>query len=104
VGSAKPEADRPARMPLRVAEQLAAVYGSRLEQVAYIPALPLVAKLRLGESTGDMRYAETVNALVAPFLRGDLPAPPAARLPAHQATEALSPRTAPAGRPPVPRG
>jgi hypothetical protein len=59
-------------MPLRVAEQLAAVNGSRLEQVAYIPGLPLVAKLRLGESTGDMRYTETVNALVAPFLRGDL--------------------------------
>jgi rhamnogalacturonyl hydrolase YesR len=70
-GSAKPEADRPTRTPLRVAEQLAAVYGNRFEQVAYIPALPLVAKLRLGESTGDMRYVERVNALVAPFLRGE---------------------------------
>jgi hypothetical protein len=68
-GSVKPEADRLTRTPLQVAEQLAAVYGNRFEQVAYIPALPLVAKLRLSELTGDMKYAERVNTLVAPFLR-----------------------------------
>jgi rhamnogalacturonyl hydrolase YesR len=68
-GSVKPEADRLARTPLQVAEQLAAVYGNRFEQIAYIPALPLVAKLRLSELTGDMKYSERVNTLVAPFLR-----------------------------------
>ena len=70
-GSVKPEADRLTRSPRQVAEQLAAVYGNRLEQVAYIPALPLVAKLRLSELTGEPKYAEEVNTIVAPFLRGD---------------------------------
>src|SRR5262249_36888378 len=68
-GSVKPEADRLARSPRQFAEQLAAAYGNRLEQIAYIPALPLVAKLRLSELTGDQKYAEKVNTLVAPFLR-----------------------------------
>jgi unsaturated rhamnogalacturonyl hydrolase len=62
---------RRARSPRQVAEQLAAVYGKKLDQVAYIPALPLVAKLRLSEATGDPRYAEEVHRIVAPFLRGD---------------------------------
>jgi rhamnogalacturonyl hydrolase YesR len=70
-GSAKPPADRLMRSPRQVAEQLAAVYGNRLEQVAYIPAMPLVAKLRLSELTGETKYADTVNSLVAPFLRGE---------------------------------
>lgn len=68
-GSVKPETDRRTRTPFQVADQLASVYGNHLEQVAYIPALPLVAKLRLSELTGDMKYAERVNTLVAPFLR-----------------------------------
>ncbi len=55
-----------ARTPRQVAEQLAVVYGKKLDQVAYISALPLVAKLRLGG-----KYAEEVNTLVAPFLRGE---------------------------------
>ena len=79
-GSVKPEADRLTRTPRQVAEQLAAVYGNRLEQVAYIPALPLVAKLRLSELTGDMKYAEKVNTLVAPFLRGEKSPVPEIRL------------------------
>jgi rhamnogalacturonyl hydrolase YesR len=62
-----PAPDRPA---LQVAEELAAVYGRQLGQVAYIPALPLVAKLRLSAVTGQARYREEVEALVDPFLRG----------------------------------
>jgi rhamnogalacturonyl hydrolase YesR len=54
-----------------VAEQLAAVYGHKLEQVAYIPALPLVAKLRLSELTGEAKHAEEVRKIVGPFLRGE---------------------------------
>jgi unsaturated rhamnogalacturonyl hydrolase len=60
-----------ARSPRQVAEQLAAVYGKKLDQVAYIPALPLVAKLRLSEATRERKYAEEVEKIVAPFLRGD---------------------------------
>src|SRR5688572_17308565 len=59
------------RTPRQVAEQLAAVYGHKLDQVAYIPALPLVAKLRLSELTGESKHAEQVHKIVAPFLRGE---------------------------------
>src|SRR5688572_17880062 len=61
-----------ARSPRQVAEQLAAVYGHKLDQVAYIPALPLVAKLRLSELTRDVKYAKEVEAIVAPLLRGEI--------------------------------
>jgi rhamnogalacturonyl hydrolase YesR len=54
-----------------VAEQLAVVYGKRLDHVEYIPALPLVAKLRLSELTREPKYAEEVDRIVAPFLRGE---------------------------------
>jgi unsaturated rhamnogalacturonyl hydrolase len=54
-----------------VAEQLSEVYGQKLAQVAYIPALPLVAKLRLSELTGEPKHAAKVHALVAPYLRGE---------------------------------
>lgn len=63
--------DNPVRSPRQLAEQLAAVYGQRLDQVAYIPALPLVAKLRLSELTGVPKYAEEVDRVVAAFLRGE---------------------------------
>jgi unsaturated rhamnogalacturonyl hydrolase len=59
------------RSPQQVAEQLAAVYGKKLDQVAYIPALPLIAKLRLSDATQQPKYAEEVEKVVAPFLRGD---------------------------------
>jgi hypothetical protein len=64
-------AEEPKRTPRQVAEQLAAVYGQKLDQVAYIPALPLVAKLRLSELTGEARHAEQVEGIVGPFLRGE---------------------------------
>jgi rhamnogalacturonyl hydrolase YesR len=69
--SGKGKGERLARSPRQVAEQLAAVYGKKLDQVAYIPALPLIAKLRLSESTGEPKYAKEVDQIVAPFLRGD---------------------------------
>jgi unsaturated rhamnogalacturonyl hydrolase len=62
--------DRLARSPREVAEQLAKVYGHKLDQVAYIPALPLVAKLRLSELTGDASHREEVARIVAPYLSG----------------------------------
>jgi len=63
--------DRVNRTPRQVAEQLAAVYGNKLDDVAYIPALPLVAKLRLSELTGDAKYATAVHKIVAPFRSGE---------------------------------
>jgi len=65
------KADRLARTPQQVAEQLAKVYGHKLDQVAYIPALPLVAKVRLSELTGEAVHASEVAAIVAPFLKGE---------------------------------
>lgn len=59
------------RAPRQVAEELAKVYGHKLDQVAYIPALPLVAKLRLSEMTGDNSHQAEVAKIVAPFLSGE---------------------------------
>jgi unsaturated rhamnogalacturonyl hydrolase len=70
--AAQPEKpNNPARPPHQLAEQLAVVYGNKLDQVAYIPALPLVAKLRLSELTGDAKHADKVHLIVAPFLKGE---------------------------------
>src|SRR5688572_28582838 len=69
--AARAQEDRLARSPREVAEQLAKVYGHKLDQVAYIPALPLVAKLRLSELTGEAKHAEEVHTIVGPFLRGE---------------------------------
>jgi rhamnogalacturonyl hydrolase YesR len=67
------ERERIARSPRHVAEQLAVVYGKgvKLNQVNYIPALLLIAKLRLSQSTGEPKYAKEVDEIVAPFLRGE---------------------------------
>ena len=62
---------RPARSPRVMAEQLAKVYGHKLDQVAYIPALPLIAKLRLSELTGDASHRDEVAGIVAQFLSGE---------------------------------
>ncbi|MDX1947196.1 MAG: SMP-30/gluconolactonase/LRE family protein [Pirellulaceae bacterium] len=59
------------RSPRQVADELSKVYGRKLDQVAYIPALPLVAKLRLSELTGDPTYAKEVHEIVKPFLAGE---------------------------------
>jgi hypothetical protein len=58
------------RSPAVVASQLAAVYGRQLEQAAYIPALPLVAKLRLSQLTGQPEPAAEVARILKPFLTG----------------------------------
>ena len=71
IALADEKADRLARSPRQVAEQLAKVYGHKLDQVAYIPALPLVAKLRLSELTGDASHADDVAKIVAPYASGE---------------------------------
>jgi unsaturated rhamnogalacturonyl hydrolase len=71
IAQADEQANRLNCTPRQVAEQLAKVYGRKLDQVAYIPALPLVAKLRLSELTGDLSHREEVARIVAPFLSGE---------------------------------
>ena len=54
---------RRSRSPRAVAEQLATVYGRDFNQVGYIPAMALIAQLRLGNTADVMR-------LVEPYLTG----------------------------------
>lgn len=58
------------RSPQTVAEQLASAYGHRLEQVSYISALPLVAKLEMTEILGETRFASEVRLIMEPFRTG----------------------------------
>src|SRR5262245_59414792 len=63
--------DRLNRPPRQVADGLAKVYGRKLDQGAHIPALPLVAKLRLSELTGEPSHRDEVAKIVAPFFAGE---------------------------------
>jgi unsaturated rhamnogalacturonyl hydrolase len=49
---------RRARSPRTVAEELAAIYGRDFNQPAYIPAMALIARLRLGHTADVLRLAE----------------------------------------------
>lgn len=60
------------RPPAVVAAQLAEVYGKKLNQVAYIPALPLISKLQLSELTGQPQYSDEVQRILMPFRTGEL--------------------------------
>ncbi|MFO0921086.1 MAG: glycoside hydrolase family 88 protein [Pirellulales bacterium] len=62
------------RSPEQVAKELAGVYGHRLAQVAYIPSVPLIAKLRLPFAK-DEGYVSQVEETVQPFRRQSLPLP-----------------------------
>lgn len=54
---------RLSRTPRQVAEQLSAVYGHEFKDPVYIPAMALIARLRLGQ-------ADEVERLAAPFADG----------------------------------
>jgi rhamnogalacturonyl hydrolase YesR len=58
------------RTPLEVARQISAVYGKELPQAVYIPAMALIARLRLGELTRDASQLPMVEKIVAPYLAG----------------------------------
>ncbi len=58
------------RGPVEIAEQLEAAYGRRLDQVAYIPALALMGRLRLDDLTGSSSRLADVEAIAAPYLSG----------------------------------
>ena len=64
------------RTPIEVAEQLAVHYGRQLGQVAYIPAVALIGRVRLGELTDNPSHLADVERIVEPFVSGRKPALP----------------------------
>ncbi|MCA9202920.1 MAG: glycoside hydrolase family 88 protein [Planctomycetales bacterium] len=64
------------RTPTEVARQLSVHYGHDLNQVAYIPALALVGRLRLGELDNDASHAADVERIVQPYVTGQKPVRP----------------------------
>ncbi len=61
---------RLARTPLQVAQQLSKRYGHDLNSVAYIPALSLIGRIRLGQLTDDPSHLADVEKIVAPYFTG----------------------------------
>ena len=71
---------RLARTPVQIATQLAKRYGHQLNTVAYIPALALVGRIRLGQLTGDSSHLDDVQRIVAPYASGKKPTVPPGRI------------------------
>ena len=65
------------RTPLQVARELANYYGHKLDDPAYIPAMAVIGRLRLGELTGDPSHLAAAEALAQPFVTGAKAALPA---------------------------
>lgn len=68
-------ARREQRSTLKIVEALAEVYGKDLKQVAYIPSLAVIGRLRLSESLKDSQLAFVYKKILneqtlAPFLSG----------------------------------
>lgn len=61
------------RSPVEVAEQLRKVYGHQLNSVAYIPALALIGRLRLGELTENAGHQKDVEDIVRPYVNDSKP-------------------------------
>ena len=58
------------RSPVQVAKQLSKTYGHDLRSVVYIPALALIARIRLSKLTGDPSHLRDVERIVDPYVRG----------------------------------
>ena len=58
---------RTRRTPNEVVTQLTDYYGKQLNSVAYIPALALVARIRLGDLTDDPAHLKEVERIVAAY-------------------------------------
>jgi unsaturated rhamnogalacturonyl hydrolase len=67
---------RLARTPEQVARDLTQYYGRKLDDVVYIEAVPLLARLRLGDR-------EDVERILAPFVKGGKPGLPAKPTASH---------------------
>jgi len=57
------------RDPTTIAQQLESAYGHQLDQVAYIPSLALLGRMRLGDLDGTTRV-DDIEQIVAPYLAG----------------------------------
>lgn len=66
-------ADESARSPEHVAGELLEVYGQRLGDLTYIPALGVHCRGRFAALTGQEQYASDVRALLKPYLDGKKP-------------------------------
>ena len=62
---------RQQREPLAIAQELSKIYGHKLDQVAYIPAVAVIGRLRLMELTGDKSQRPEIDKLLAPYFRGE---------------------------------
>ncbi len=71
---------RQARTPIQIAGQLVRRYGHGLDQVAYIPALALVGRIRLGQLTDDASHLKDVEKIVSPYVTGKKPTIPKGRV------------------------
>lgn len=58
---------RLSRTSIQIADELSAVYGHQLNEVAYIPALALVGRLRLGELQNEAKHQADVLRIVKPY-------------------------------------
>lgn len=65
------------RTAVEVATELAQVYGHKLDPVAYIPALAIVGRMRLGELTGDHAALRDAEKICLPYKTGDKESMPA---------------------------
>lgn len=92
---------RAARSPLQVSRELSLHYGDQLNSVVYIPAVALIARLHLGELTGDADQLARVEKLAAPYAAGNKTSLPAnasgSHLSGHLIFTELARRTGEAG-------
>jgi rhamnogalacturonyl hydrolase YesR len=65
------------RKAVEVAEELAQVYGHKLDPVVYIPALAIVGRMRLGELKGDDSALRDAERICAPYRTGEKESMPA---------------------------
>lgn len=58
------------RTPIEILTQLSKHYGQKLPSVAYIPSLALVARIHLGQLSGDLSHHQDVLRIVEPYTSG----------------------------------
>jgi len=92
---------RLARSAIEVATELAQVYGHNLDPVAYIPALAIVGRLRLGELVGDSTIRLDAERICGPYKTQEKESMPAkgngSTLSGHLVFSELARRTGDAG-------
>lgn len=64
---------RDRRTPIEVSEQLAKVYGHELANVAYIPAVACLSRIRLGALTDNSQHLSDIQKITREYLAGDKP-------------------------------